>query len=399
MQKQEIKQLLEKFRSGTLLIAEARMLLEVLDDPELLSEVESQLEAEFMKDFQQVPRPPEHNQRLSDRVLGEIHRQASTEGIEQIKIRPLHRLNWLKYAAVFILVSSTAFYLLQSRKVAEPAPLRVVAAGSGEIRPGIDQARLTLADGTVVVLDSTKKRQFAQQGGSKISNPSAGVLAYQINAATTTTEILYNTLATPKGGQYQLVLSDGSKVWLNAGSSLRFPAAFAGPTRSVDLTGEAYFEVAKNTTKPFVVNTAAVAIKVHGTTFNVNAYKNEAFTKTTLCEGSISVSTKTKNLLLTPGQQAISKPHGIAVLDHVNMDQALAWKNGLFYFYDADLFAVMRQVERWYDITVVYPGNPPAFRFRGKLPRDLSFNQVLKILSESEVKFTLQERTLTILPG
>jgi ferric-dicitrate binding protein FerR (iron transport regulator) len=248
-------------------------------------------------------------------------------------------------------------------------------------------------------LDSAANGMLATQGASQVIKQDNGQLAYTSDKQAHTAALLYNTLSTPRGGQYRLTLPDGTGVWLNAASSITYPTAFAAHERKVSVTGEAYFEVAKDKSKPFHVQVNDMEVTVLGTYFNINAYTDEADIKTTLLEGSVNISKGGDTKLLRPGQQAqAGNAAAIRVVDDVNTSQVVAWKNGLFDFKDADLKAVMRQLERWYDIEVEYKGAVSGYAFRGKLQRSLNLTQVLHILDEMEVKYTLQGRVLTVKP-
>jgi ferric-dicitrate binding protein FerR (iron transport regulator) len=223
-----------------------------------------------------------------------------------------------------------------------------------------------------------------------------GTLDYTGNAHTT--GAVYNSLSTPKGRQFQLILPDGSKVWLNAASSLKYPTVFAGNERRVAVTGEVYFEVAKNPHQPFIVDINDQSqIHVLGTQFNINAYENENAIKTTLVEGSLKFKSK-DSVILKPGQQAILTNAKLTTDKNADIDKATAWKRGIFNFEDATLEEVMRQIERWYDIEVIYEKGIPNIRFGGKLRSDLSLSGLLRSLQESEVHFRVEGRKVIVLP-
>lgn len=395
MESGSIRELLEKYINDTLSTEEAHRLQQLLSGDAGSAAVENELREIFKEGVYDLPESRDRQESLRKKVFYKINGEAANSKLHPAVQASRVPLQWLSYAAVLILAVAGVYLLLNGKPALIHAPA-IARSKPAEIKPGGDIASLTLADGTVVVLDSARKGLLAKQGTTQLTTPGEGVLAYKENASGSG-EILFNTLRTPLGGQYRLVLSDGTKVWLNAASSLCFPASFAGPTRGVELTGEAYFEVAKNGDKPFIVSTPAVKVQVLGTRFNLNVYDNEE-ARTTLCEGSVKISEGNATGLLAPGQQAVTNRGRINILNNVNMEQALAWKNGIFYFDGADLFSVMREVERWYDIKVIYPKQPPEFKFRGKLPRDLSLAQVLKVLTETEVKFSLRDRNLTILP-
>lgn len=318
------------------------------------------------------------------------------------RIGVLRRWGWL--AASVLLAAGIGGYLLQNRKAATP-----VAETQADIPPGKEGAVLTLADGSQVVLDSLGNGVIATQNGTQILLKN-GELAYTTGAGSDAP--VYNNLTTPKGRQFQLILPDGTKVWLNAASSLRYPTAFSGSNREVAVTGEVYFEVAKNAHQPFIIDVSnQMKIQVLGTQFNVNAYSNEAAIKTTLVEGSLKIISGASAaggsfVVLQPGQQAqigntaadVSTQQAIKVLNNADVDKAVAWKRGLFNFEDSGLEEVMRQVERWYDIEVVYEKGIPDIRFGGKLSNDVSLSGLLKSLQESDVHFRIEGRKLIVLP-
>lgn len=351
-----------------------------------------------------------HEEEASDNetiILAKIRQGIAADVVEA----PVRRIGWLPawgwVAASVLLLAGIGGYFWLNNKEAEQAP--VVAAKPADIPPGKDGAILTLADGSQVVLDSLGNGIIATQQGTQVVLKN-GELAY--NTATGVTAPVYNTLSTPKGRQFQLSLPDGSKVWLNTASSLRYPTVFAGDTRQVEVTGEVYFEVAKNAAKPFIIHVNNRAtLQVLGTQFNVNAYSNETAIKTTLVEGSLQVVSGTtltgdKAAVLKPGQQAqisnnattASELQPVKVLSNADVDKAVAWKSGVFNFEDASLEEVMRQIERWYDIEVVYEKGIPNIRFGGKLSRDVSLHGLLQSLQESEVHYRLEGRKLIVLP-
>ena len=263
--------------------------------------------------------------------------------------------------------------------------------------PGSNKAILTLADGSTIILQSAINGIVAQQGNTKISKSADGQLVYK-SLNEKPTEVLINSIATPKGGQYQLVLSDGSIVWLNAASSLRFPAAFAGSERKVELSGEAYFEVAKNASMPFKVEVAGKGeVEVLGTHFNVNAYSDEATVNTTLVEGRVKVKALANrdSRIIAPGEQAQLEGNGrISINKDADTEQAMAWKNGTFNFSHAELGVVMRQLSRWYDVDIKFEGPVSQRQFSGEIQRDLKLSQVLKLLEKNNVFCSLQGKNI-----
>jgi ferric-dicitrate binding protein FerR (iron transport regulator) len=274
---------------------------------------------------------------------------------------------------------------------------------------------LTLADGRHIRLDSAANGALAWQGNARVIKLASGQLAYN-STAEKPTEVLYNTLTTSKGGQTSIVLADGTKVWLNAASSLHFPTTFTGADRSVELTGEAYFEVAKDPARPLRVTVNGAEVEVLGTSFNIDAYGDEPVSKTTLLSGSIKVSVagahfpvsslargtvpspSDEGQKLSPGQQAqIQAGKSIRVIDNADIDQAVAWKNGIFLFHSADLASILRQAARWYDVDIDYQ-RTVSTRFNGEVPRNTSLSHLLKIIELSgDVRFGIEGKKIIVL--
>lgn len=323
----------------------------------------------------------------------------SSEG-EPAPVRHLaKRWRYAAAAAVFVLVAGIAVVLSRPSHSKEKP---VIAATHNDVLPGGNKAILTLGNGQQIVLDSAHTGLLTQQGNARINKTDSGTLAY-MSTGDKQTEVIYNTLTCPRGGQYKLQLPDGTDVWLNSASSIRYPTAFQDRERKVEITGEAYFEVARNEARPFVVEASNTEVKVLGTRFNINSYENEQAVKTTLLDGKIAVALRAgqhretgEPIVLQPGQQAIAIS-ALTVVDDVNVEQVMAWKNGFFSFKNADLTTVSRQLERWYDIDVIYAGNIPERHFTGELSRDLTLLQVISVLSEMDVKFKIEGKTITVM--
>lgn len=317
--------------------------------------------------------------------------------------KPIHRVHIMKkwgwVAASIFLIFSIGVYLWIPNKKSAKADLAKV--DTWNIVPGKDGAILKLADGSLILLDTIENGLIALQGGAT-AKVIDGALVYEA----TGNEVAYNTMSTPKGRQYHLILPDGTKVWLNSASSIRYPTVFTGEERRVGITGEAYFEVAKNTNKPFRLDVNNKAeVDVLGTSFNVNAYDDEESIRTTLLEGSIALKTDRKKVLLRPGQQGriaanVATDSGDIVVETVTTDNVVAWRNGLFNFEGVSLQEAMRQLVRWYDIKVKYENNNiPDIRFGGEMSRNISLEGLLRTLEASEVKFRMEgEKTLVISP-
>ncbi len=343
---------------------------------------------------------------VSERILSSIFTDSEEDTFfltEPPKPNPkFWRVSYGMAASVALLVSIGLFAWFQYRTIDKRTEERIVQVKEFEqhdILPGSDKAILTFDDGSQVVLDNSKNGSLGKQGQTDIRKPQTGKLIYE-SAQVTNARPMFNTITTPKGGQYNVVLSDGTKVWLNAASSLRFPTVFTGTERKVEMSGEVYFEVAKNAKMPFKVISQGQKVEVLGTHFNVMAYQNEKAIKTTLLEGSVKVSRNERSAILQPGQQAkVGINNNVfRTLSDVNLEEELAWKNGFFQFNDASLEQVMRQIERWYDVEVEYIGKIPDEHFTGKLQRNTNLSNVLKILSMSEVEFKIEGKKIIITP-
>ncbi|MET6996334.1 FecR domain-containing protein [Chitinophaga defluvii] len=316
------------------------------------------------------------------------------------RVRLLSVYRWVAAAGIALLVCGSYFYFSQRSPSVDAAKI----SGNthlqlNDVPPGGSKAVLTLADGSTIVLDSAKNGTLIRQGTVDISKPEDGQLAYNTGAPGAK-EVLYNIIATPRGGEYALQLADGSKVWINAASSLRFPTAFNGDERRVELTGEAYFEVAGDPGKPFKVIVNGIEVAVLGTHFNINAYTDESSIRTTLVEGAVKVTGEHQSLLLSPGQQAqVDKAGEMTLIKKANLDVATAWKNGRFEFEDNSITSVMQQIQRWYNVAVVYDGKIPDIRFSGAISRQENVSKVLSMLELTHlVRFRMENNTIHIIP-
>ena len=311
---------------------------------------------------------------------------------------PRRRRRWASLLVLIVVLVAGAGYLRWQRAAA-PAIARRPPAAPARLAPGRSQALLTLADGRTVLLDQVSQGLLARQGASQVQKTADGQLRYAAGALAAGQPLLYNTVATPRGGQYQLTLPDGSQVWLNAASSLHFPVAFAGAERRVELTGEAYFEVAKDAKHPFKVAARGAEITVLGTHFDVQAYSDEPALATTLLEGAVRLGQGTQQALLRPGQQARCWATGTIQVREVDVQHAVAWKNGYFVFNDEPIEAIMRQVARWYDVDVQYQGTLTNKDFNGKISRYKDAADVLRVLElTGAVHFTTEGRRITVQP-
>lgn len=261
------------------------------------------------------------------------------------------------------------------------------------VGPGGDKAVLTLASGQRIILDSVPNGKIATQGAATVVR-AGGLIGYEDTGGE---DVLYNTVTTPKGGQYVVALADGSKVWLNSASSLRFPTSFKGGDRRVELTGEGYFEIAKDAARPFFVEAGPMNVQVLGTRFDVMAYPDEATINTTLVEGAVAVREGQQVHQPSPGEQvALGAGHRMAV-GRADIEKTLAWKNGLFEFDRMDLAAIMRQIARWYDVEVVYQSPPDATPLGGSISKRLGLQEVLALLEASgQQHFRIEGRRIII---
>ena len=332
--------------------------------------------------------------------LMEHARSMDIETVRPSKVKRFSKI--LSYAAAVIilcLLSITAYYYYnhnntEADKIVQNIP---VLPESNEILPGGNKATLTLSNGQVIDLTNTQNGTLPTQSAIKIEK-SNGLLSYSPEN-NKISEMNFNTISTPNGGQYQLILSDGTKVWLNAASSLKYPISFQGTERKVELTGEAYFEVASDKSKPFRVASKDQEVVVLGTHFNINAYGNEGSSQTTLLEGSVKVNVHNNIKLLKPGQQARVLPSSeIKIINNVETDAVIAWKNEKFQFVKADIQTVMRQIERWYDVEVEYQAKIST-HFGGSISRNVNLDQVLNILQQTEkVRFEVKGKKIIVLP-
>lgn len=337
----------------------------------------------------------------------EVHRQRLLRKIrEEIQMEvPEHRRGiawpkWVAAAAVILGIIAVGTYFWAERTIMPATTEKAGAVAEADIAPGGNKAMLTLANGAQIVLDSANNGVLATQGNTAIIKSQSGQLIFDISKQTAGTDDIapdaINTLSTPKGGQYVIILPDGTKVWLNAQSSLHFPTAFNAKERVVQLSGEAYFEVAKDKRKPFHVQSKGADIEVLGTHFNVMAYTNEPIMETTLLEGAIKVSKDNRSETIRPGKQVQLSDQGMQIRSIDTVD-AVAWKNGIFQFNDTHLKNIMRQVERWYDVKIDYASLPDK-RYNGMVFRNSNLSEVLKMLEMAgDIRFEVVDKTIKVI--
>jgi len=312
------------------------------------------------------------------------------------RVIPLRKIAIAASVIGLLLVSTFLLYIRNTSREAATAEVSKQRFRN-DVLPGGDKATLTLADGSTVVLDEVQNGTLAQQGSSKVIKVGGKLLYDPANSSSK--EIVYNTISTPNGGQYQLALPDGSLVWLNATSSIHFPTSFAGKERRVEISGEAYFEIAKNRDMPFVVSVNGAEVQVVGTHFNVNAYNDEDAVKTTLLEGSVKFVSGANINLLKPGQQSQLASNGLVkVVSNVDVDEVIAWKNGMFGFENAGIETVMRQLSRWYDVEIEYKGKTEDL-FIAEMRRNIKLSDALRALElTGKVKFEILGKKIIVMP-
>lgn len=367
-------------RSNT--AAEEKELLELI--------AQSQHDEELLRLLDEVIAETDEELVLPEHRAGEILSIILHTRMQKKKQHRLVRMGWWAAASVCLLLGASWFYFRHSARTIVPSGSPALAIQ--DIRPASQSAMLTLADGSQVALDSLQPGSISNTTGAAIQLQKGSI----IYSGGQQTAAAYNTLSTPRGRIFHLVLPDGSEVWLNAASSIRYPIAFTGAERVVELTGEAYFEIKQAATKPFRVKTGDhQEVRVLGTGFNVNAYTNEPEMATTLLHGSVQVVSTQHKMILKPGQQAVMNNDAIR-LQQADTSQVTAWKEGMFQFDNTNIQTVMNQLERWYDIEVIYEKGIPDIRFGGKLERDLSLSHVLRILEISNVHYQLEGKKLII---
>jgi transmembrane sensor len=370
MDEKEIKFLIEKYRNGTLSTREKTI-----------------LESWYNQYAGDSPL------KLTDEMLGRNLEKVSTR--LPLKYSDRHQRLWPRIAAtasiVIVMAAGLSYYKYQQSR-------QQVNLVQQDIGPGGNKAYLTLADGKKISLTDAANGAIASQAGITITKTADGQLIYSVghNERNGTATAVYNTIETPKGGQYRVKLPDGTEVWLNAQSSLRYPASFeAQDERRVELSGEGYFQVAKDKAHPFIVKSRGQTVKVLGTHFNINSYADEKVAKTTLLEGLIQLNGQTT---LKPGEQAIIPASGEINVIQVDLDEAVAWKNGKFIIADENIETIMRKLERWYNVEVTYDGAPPTTTFTASISRFDNISKILDKLSyTNNIHFKIEGRRIIVI--
>lgn len=370
-----IRQLFEKYISGNYTEDELDQLLSCLDDTDGDAELRRLIYGEIQRD----------DQTEDDDLINAITQNAEQRIFARTRTKPFYRTAFFRIAVAAALLIGVAILLIISDRKKR---VEAVTDANISLAAGTERAILSLSDGRKVELGTAGNSEWADESGSTITQRNGEI----IYGANTSENNASNQLEVPKGGQYAVTISDGSRIWLNAGSKLIYPVTFTGKKRrEIQLYGEAYFEVAKDKAKPFIVRTERQTIEVLGTHFNINSYTDEPETITTLTEGSIRLigaADKKQAFILRPGEMAAtSKDH--TTVGRADIESALAWQKGIFYFRNAPLSEILRQVSRWYDIEIDYRGQIQKRSFSCSVDRNADLSELLKILMLNDIHFTL----------
>lgn len=388
MTREEFISLYEKCMAGKCTDAEKELLNAYQDDMELLDnnwDDDTSSETEIRNEI---------FQRLQD-----------SRGINVSRANRPGSWRWLRVAASLVLVATAACFLWSNPFAGNHASSSLAKSDTIKSTPHeATKTYLTLQNGTRVILSEANAGKLTEEMGITVSKAKDGLLVYTINtpdvnAGGTDTTTVFNTITTPRGEQYQLILQDGTKVWLNAATSLKFPVAFKGRQRTVELSGEAYFEVARNKKKPFLVSAHGTTVQVLGTHFNVNAYKDDSGVITTLLEGSVRVARGKSNTLIAPGQQALAAENQTNIIvKSADIEETMAWKNGFFTFHNTPITEIMKTLARWYDIEVEYQGKVSDKQFGGTIARNMDVTEILNNMQlTGAIHYKIQGRRVIIM--
>jgi Fe2+-dicitrate sensor, membrane component len=387
MNNSRLSELLDKYLSNSITESEKDQLLLMIQSNSYVPELERVVDQHLMKnDFDQ-----EENDELRELIFERIKQRIPARA-------RIAAITWRRIAAAaaVVIFLVMGYVLIINHKKDKPIAQHHEQIIKNDVQPGKYKAKLTLANGQTIIINDSTSRELARQGNATIVN-SGNQLIYQTKK-NSAIGVLYNTLSTGRGETYSMVLSDGSKVWLNSISSIRFPVTFAGKERKVEITGEAYFQVKHNPKMPFKLNANGVEVQDLGTEFNVNDYNDEPVIKTTLVSGKAKVIKGNKNHLLDPGQEVQIKQDELIFIANADIEQTTAWKNGLFRFRGTDVGTVMRQLARWYNVDVDYQDKIPDGHFTGMVNRGVTLVEVLKMLELSGIHSRLNGTRLTVTP-
>lgn len=373
-------ELLDRWYNQQATDPESMELMELLEEADRLGHLEG-----HMRDaYERLQATPFFTSAEKNHIADKVLRKPTTNIMRRLAVA----------ASVIILLGLGTYFLVFQKPGSTSGISTTNDSLSHDIAaPKSIRAMITLADGRIVALDSLVNGTLVVQGKVNVVKTADGHIVYNGSADV----VEFNTLSNPRGSQVQpLTLTDGTKVWLNSESSIRFPTAFSGNERKVEITGEAYFEVTKDATKKFIVSANGVTTEVLGTDFNVNTYADENKIKITLLEGSVKVTKGALVGFLQPGQQA-QVDTDVKVVNHVNLQEVMAWKNGVFVMNKSDIGTIMRQVARWYDVEIVYENGVPGGTITGEVPRILNLSEVLKVYEYSGVRFRIEGKKIVVM--
>ncbi|MFT3949574.1 MAG: FecR domain-containing protein [Agriterribacter sp.] len=377
MKEQRLEELFRQYLQKSLTDAEETELFQLWLDP-LLENRRSQILNDF---YDQLPENIDMPDEKADLIFDQVVKKQAPVYHLPPGARPTIRRR-VAVAAAVLLIGLSSYFLFFNKRQQQPQEMVQVALPVDIKAPEANRAMITLANGQKIYLDSVASGSLTMQGSVKVVKLADGKIAYEATGASPG-QLSYNILSNPRGSKIiDITLADGSRVWLNAGSSVTYPVAFTGSERRVSIEGEAYFEVAHDALKPFIVSKEKTAVKVLGTRFNVNAYDDEADIRITLLQGAVEVSNNQQVAAVKPGEQAIVNTGKITMADAVNLEQVMSWKEGYFRMKGTDLASLMRQVARWYDVEVAYKNEVPQARFGGLINRDVNLSDVLKALEQ-----------------
>jgi ferric-dicitrate binding protein FerR (iron transport regulator) len=376
--------LFEKYLAGNATPAEVELIMSYNDQFEMAEQTVKE----------------DHDRLIEQRLLQQLKADIARQKSLQVKFP-----KWWMAAAAILIVTTGSFLFTRFNKTGPEQVYSRNTSSAGRISAGSNKALLTLANGKKIVLNDATAALTITQGRIRVRKQQNGVLLYETVPAAGNEQnetIGYNTISTPRGGQYQIILPDGTKVWLNAASSLKYPTGFTGKERLVELTGEGYFEVAKNKHMPFKVKFNGEMVEVLGTHFDIMAYTEEGETRTTLLEGSVKISKGLVNKILIPGQQTISLNHqSDFMIRHADTTSVLAWKEGIFSLQNTSIHQIMRQVARWYDVDVVYKANAKDLEdkiYGGRVSRSNQLTDLLRNLElTGTIHFKIEGRRITVM--
>ena len=382
-QNQQILDILAKYEAGTITEDELLLLENWYASFEANPDLIDSLTAE-----ERAVRKNQLQEKIFDQIGPEVFAPIDMPK-KRFFLYPGNRL-W-QAAASLVFLCAISFYIFQKQSAKLPM---IAAEQSSSINPATDKAILTLGNGEKILLDESKNGELSAEENIHINKLKPGNLVYTTDKRVN--KVHFNTLATPRGGRYQLTLADGTQVWLNAQSSITYPSAFQGSSREVTISGEVYFEVAHNAAMPFRVRSENQLIEVLGTHFNVNTYQANTMAKTTLLSGSIALTNTHQRVILKPGQQGIVAGHSMSI-KNVDPAEVIAWKEGYFDFTDADIGSVIDELGRWYNVDIRYQGTATTETFTGRIPRSWSFEKVLNLLKTfKSIQVEMQGRRLIV---